>query len=102
MKKALLALLLLISNALAQLPQNWSPNFAAPEVNGELLAVTESADAYYIGGVFTRVGGVTVNAIARIDKATGTASALGSGMMNGTQSGGAGGRGHGCICGGHL
>lgn len=87
MKKALLALLLLITNAVAQLPQNWSPNFAAPEVNGELLAIAESADAYYIGGVFTRVGGVTVNAIARIDKATGLASALGSGLMNGSQSG---------------
>jgi hypothetical protein len=77
----------LSSAALAQLPQNWSPNFAAPEVNGELLAVAESADAYYIGGVFTRVGAVSVNAIARIDKATGTASALGTGMMNGAQSG---------------
>lgn len=87
MKKVFLASLLLISNALAQLPQNWSPNFAAPDVNGELLAVAESADAYYVGGVFTRIGGVTVNAIARIDKATGTASALGSGMMNGAQSG---------------
>ncbi len=87
MKKALLASLLLISNALAQLPQNWSPNFAAPEVNGELLAVAESADAYYIGGVFTRIGSVSVNAIARIDKATGAASAMGTGMMNGTSSG---------------
>lgn len=87
MKKVLLASLLLFTNAFAQLPQNWSPNFAAPEVNGELLAVEESADAYYIGGVFTRVGGVTVNAIARIDKATGLASALGSGLMNGSQSG---------------
>jgi len=55
MKKALFALasFFLSSAALAQLPQNWSPNFAAPEVNGELLAVAESADAYYIGGVFS-------------------------------------------------
>lgn len=87
MKKLVLASLLFVTSALAQLPQNWSANFAAPEVNGELLAVAESADAYYIGGVFTRVGGVTVNAIARIDKTTGLASALGSGMMNGSQSG---------------
>ena len=87
MKKLVLASLLFVTSTLAQLPQNWSPNFAAPEVNGELLAVAESADAYYIGGVFTRVGGVTVNAIARIDKVTGAASALGSGLMNGTQSG---------------
>lgn len=87
MKKVLLASLLLITNAFAQLPQNWSPNFAAPEVNGELLAVAESADAYYIGGVFTKVGNVSANAIARIDKTTGAASALGIGLMNGSQSG---------------
>ena len=87
MKNALFALsaFLLASSAFAQFPQNWSPNFAAPEVNGEVLAVAESVDAYYIGGVFTRVGNVPANAIARIDKATGIASALGSGMMNGPQ-----------------
>lgn len=87
MKKLILASLLIITNAFAQLPQNWSPNFAAPEVNGQVLAVAESADAYYIGGVFTRVGNVQANAIARIDKTTGAASALGSGMINGPQTG---------------
>ncbi len=74
MKSLVLATLLIVTQALAQLPQNWSPNFAAPEVNGEVLAVAESVDAYYIGGVFTRVGNVPANAIARIDKATGIAS----------------------------
>ena len=89
MKNVLLALSILFpaSAALAQFPQNWSPNFAAPEVNDELLAVVESADAYYIGGVFTRIGGVSANAIARIDKVTGAASALGTGMMNGASTG---------------
>lgn len=83
MKKALLTSLLFVAVcASAQLPQNWSPDFAAPEVDGEVLAVAESTDAYYLGGVFTTIGSTFVSGIARIDKATGAVSALGGGVSN--------------------
>ena len=84
MKKALLALLLLISNALAQLPQNWSPNFPQAYTYGAIHAIAETADAYYVGGSFSKLAGVAVTGIARVDKTTGTVTPLGAGLTGGT------------------
>jgi hypothetical protein len=42
MKKVLLASLLLISNALAELPQNWSPNFPQAYTYGAIHAIAET------------------------------------------------------------
>ncbi|MBV6501848.1 MAG: hypothetical protein CJBNEKGG_04378 [Prosthecobacter sp.] len=84
MKKALLASLLLISNAFPQLPQNWSPNFPQATTVGSINAIAEAADAYYVGGSFSRLAGVAVQGIARVDKATGTVTPLGAGLTGGT------------------
>lgn len=84
MKKALLTLLLLISNVLAQLPQNWSPNFSQAYTYGAIHAVAETADAYYVGGSFNKLAGVAVIGIARVDKTTGTVTPLGAGLTGGT------------------
>lgn len=86
MKKAVLASLLLLSNAHAQLPQNWSPDFAAPVANGEMLSVAESSDAFYVGGLFTLIGNTSAQSIARIDKVTGAVTGLGQGVSNGSSS----------------
>jgi hypothetical protein len=84
MKKALLASLLLISNVLAQLPQNWSPNFPQAYTYGAIHAIAETADAYYVGGSFSKLAGVAVSGIARVDKTTGTVTPLGAGLTGGT------------------
>lgn len=84
MKKALPALLLLISNALAQLPQNWSPNFPVATTVGSINAIAESADAYYVGGSFSKLAGVAAQGIARVDKTTGRVTPLGAGLTGGT------------------
>jgi len=86
MKNALLASLLLITNALAQLPQNWSPNFIAANTVGLVHAVAETADAYYVGGSFTKLAGVPAEGIARVDKTTGTITPLGAGLTGGTRT----------------
>jgi trimeric autotransporter adhesin len=85
MKNALLASLLLISNALAQLPQNWSPNFIVHDTYGAIHGIAETADAYYVGGSFTKLAGVAVNGIARVDKTTKTVTPLGAGLTGGTR-----------------
>lgn len=86
MKKALFALsaLFLTSSALAQLPQNWSPNFPAANTVGSVHSVAESADAYYVGGSFSKLAGVNAIGIARVDKVTGTVTPLGAGLTGGT------------------
>ena len=84
MKKALIASLLLISNAFAQLPQNWSPNFPVATTVGSINAIAETADAYYVGGSFSKLAGVAVQGIARVDKTTGTVTPLGAGLTGGT------------------
>jgi hypothetical protein len=84
MKKAVLALLLLLSNAHAQLPQNWSPNFNQATTYGYVNAIAETSDAYYVGGSFSRLAGVNAQGIARVDKTTGTVTALGAGLTGGT------------------
>ena len=82
MKKVLLASLLLITNTLAQLPQNWSQNFADAVVNGALLATAESADAYYIGGVVQVVGVWAGKADCPPVKGTARTRGAGRGMVS--------------------
>jgi hypothetical protein len=86
MKNALFALsaLFLASSALAQLPQNWSPNFFVHDTYGAIHGIAETADAYYVGGSFTKLAGVAAIGIARVDKTTGTVTPLGAGLTGGT------------------
>lgn len=84
MKKLILASLLIITNAFAQLPQNWSPNFPQATTVGSINAIAESADAYYVGGSFSKLAGVAAQGIARVDKTTGTVTPLGAGLTGGT------------------
>lgn len=84
MKKLILASLLVITNAIAQLPQNWSPNFPLAYTYGAIHAIAETADAYYVGGSFSKLAGVAVIGIARVDKTTGTVTPLGAGLTGGT------------------
>lgn len=87
MKKALFALsaLFLASSALAQLPQNWSPNFLVHDTNGAIHGIAETADAYYVGGSFTKLAGVPASGIARVDKATKTVTPLRAGLTGGSR-----------------
>jgi len=58
--------------------EGWADNFVQPEFNGQIRAIAETSEAYFYGGDFTAVGSVAVNYIARVDKATGAVSPLGS------------------------
>lgn len=84
MKKLILASLLIITNAFAQLPQNWSPNFPQATTVGSINAIAESADAYYVVGSFSKLAGVAAQGIARVDKTTGAVTPLGAGLTGGT------------------
>ncbi|MBL9144509.1 MAG: choice-of-anchor D domain-containing protein [Verrucomicrobiaceae bacterium] len=84
MKKLVLALALIASSTLAQLPQNWSPNFPVATTVGSINAIAEAADAYYVGGSFSKLAGVAAQGIARVDKTTGTVTPLGAGLTGGT------------------
>lgn len=44
--------------------ENWSDQFAVPGIGGEVLAIAVRGDEVFVGGKFTRAGGVTVNNIA--------------------------------------
>lgn len=62
----------------------WATNFNLPAVNGSVLAIAETPDAFYYGGSFTQVGSVAANNIVRVDKTTGALTPLGSATQNGT------------------
>jgi hypothetical protein len=85
MKSLVLISLLIVTQALAQLPQNWSPNFIVHDTYGAIHGIAETADAYYVGGSFTKLAGVAVNGIARVDKTTKTVTPLGAGLTGGTR-----------------
>ncbi len=62
--KAFLLFLLFVSSIDAQAQ---APNLKFPETNGEVGAIAvDASDNIYIGGVFTAVGGVTRNNLAKI------------------------------------
>ncbi|MBL9117661.1 MAG: hypothetical protein JNJ83_21825 [Verrucomicrobiaceae bacterium] len=84
MKYILFTFFFITLSALAQLPQNWSPNFPAANTVGTVYSVAETADAYYVGGSFTQLAGVAAIGIARVDKTTGTVTPLGAGLTGGT------------------
>ncbi len=72
---------------------SWSaegPKGVAPKVSGSLssriYAVASSGDFVYFGGLFSAVGGVPANNLARYQRSTGTWSALGTGIGNGTDN----------------
>jgi hypothetical protein len=73
----------LIFSAIAPAAE-WATNFNLPAVNGSVLAIAETPDAFYYGGTFTQVGRVAANNIVRVDKATGAITPLGSATQNGT------------------
>lgn len=62
---------------------DWSANFVLPGANGTIRAMAEDAGAIYIGGDFTAVGDIQAEHVARIDKNTGRATALGEGIQLG-------------------
>lgn len=62
----------------------WATNFNLPAVNGSVLAIAETPDAFYYGGAFTQVGRVAANNIVRVDKTTAAITPLGSATQNGT------------------
>lgn len=51
-----------------------------PTMGGYVFALAASGPVLYVGGYFTQAGGIPANNVARYDTATGTWSALGSGV----------------------
>lgn len=69
------------SSLLAPGDENWVQGFQIPGTNGDVLAlVLDGSGNMYIGGSFTKVGGMDADRIARWDGTTW--STLGSGMDN--------------------
>ena len=58
----------------------WDDRFNVLGVTGYVRAIAVSGDDVYVGGEFSAVGGVAANNIAKWNSATGTWSALGSGV----------------------
>ncbi|MBX7209370.1 MAG: choice-of-anchor D domain-containing protein [Verrucomicrobiaceae bacterium] len=78
MLSLLLTVVLLMQPALFASPQ-WAMNFNIPGADEAVETVAETVDAYYYGGVFHSIGPVLANNVARVDKATGAITPLGSG-----------------------
>lgn len=60
------------------LPENWGDRFFRTGVNALVRTMHAKGDTLYVGGNFTKAGGVTVNLIGRFDGRTW--SAMGSGL----------------------
>jgi len=56
---------------------DWSATFGNPGASGgNVAAMVQNTSYIYIAGGFTSVGGVTTNQIARLNRSTGTWTAL--------------------------
>ena len=63
------------------LPPDFPPDFVLPGIVGALAV--DGQGNVYVGGAFTRAGGVSANSVARFNPATNSWSALGTGSSNG-------------------
>ena len=59
-------------------PENWDDRFFRTGMNAQVRTMHAKGDTLYVGGIFTKAGGITVNLIGRFDGRTW--SAMGSGL----------------------
>ena len=51
-------------------PENWDDRFFRTGMNAQVRTMHAKGDTLYVGGIFTKAGGITVNLIGRFDGRT--------------------------------